>query len=516
MNAYWRVKVCGLILSGVAGLQLHAHAAATELQPSGQDDQPAIQAALDALPASGGTVILGSGVFVLSAPIEMPSDRPVTLRGQGDASVLVLDSGHVDRLRSRPMSDWDGVTVPGRHRPLLVLRGGPAIRIQDLAIGAAGTGILLAVDDPVVDYDRVDITGLRFEQVHTAIRTEGAVDVLIHHIAIRDCRVRHAHVGIALHNSRIARADLTGNTLQDLSFRGIMVGNNDAGEGFFRHNVTIADNVIRDIINETDAHVVGIQGYGVGFRVANNRIENVRTTGPRGQGIYVKVSYAHVVDNLLIDAGGRVGAIAFVGLRRESQRIRNPAHSSIIAGNIIRYENPSFPNPRGIDLRAQELLVSGNIVEGFTTGIVSRRGGHLTIVNNRLAHPASQAGPIAGITCYIATGAREIGEEQNWMVQGNELYAFHGGDQEVAGIVFRNHSAGGEVPPRMDQIVISGNLLTDFSSTTEAVGIRLTEESRGGGMARVRVRDNLIHEVPTAVVTDGPIEDMIIQGIDDE
>ena len=50
-----------------------------------------IQQAIDALGPEGGAVHIPAGRFVLSAPITLPTDRPVALLGEGAATVLVAD-----------------------------------------------------------------------------------------------------------------------------------------------------------------------------------------------------------------------------------------------------------------------------------------------------------------------------------------------------------------------------------------------------------------------------------------
>lgn len=66
----------------------------------GVADNVQIQAALDALPAAGGQVILSEGVFNITTGITLPTTKPFTLRGQGMRGTLlkVTSGANIDIL----------------------------------------------------------------------------------------------------------------------------------------------------------------------------------------------------------------------------------------------------------------------------------------------------------------------------------------------------------------------------------------------------------------------------------
>jgi hypothetical protein len=80
-------------LAGLPGATGAPGADAGTIVTSG--DCGAVQAAIDALPAGGGSVLLRPGVYVCTAPIVIDRDA-VTLRGSGPATVLRLGA-HVNR-----------------------------------------------------------------------------------------------------------------------------------------------------------------------------------------------------------------------------------------------------------------------------------------------------------------------------------------------------------------------------------------------------------------------------------
>jgi len=72
----------------------------------GIDDDEQIQEAIDALPASGGRVVLSEGYFICVADITIP--EAVTLEGQGYDTVLAFDG---DDIRNALTIDGDGVNI---------------------------------------------------------------------------------------------------------------------------------------------------------------------------------------------------------------------------------------------------------------------------------------------------------------------------------------------------------------------------------------------------------------------
>lgn len=478
-------------------------AAPDALAPDGYDHlaeaesaEQAIQSAIDALPEAGGTVVLSEGTFAIDEAIVLPNDRPVTVRGQGAATVIDAGDGGSNGFE---------------------LTGGPGATLRDMALRGMRHGVFIGATDPLVDHESVEIRHLRFEQMdRSALTASGGLDVLIERIVIADNHVRDAGRAFVLRNRRIQRADILNNRISDLTFRGIMVGTNTYSDEHYWRNITIAGNSIRDIINEGESHVMGVLGYGWNYHVAHNRIENVRTEGTRAEGIYLKVTHSNVTHNKLIDAGGSVGAIGLPGSPREADPPTSPqGYSNAVTNNVIQFHDPTVRNPRGIDLRQQELLVAGNIIEGFRGGIIARRGGHHVIANNRLSQPTPNATRyVFGISAQISTGSSRLGDEQNLIITGNEIYNFDTGEQSAYGLSIDNNRAA-DRPSRFDNMTITDNLFWNFNSDNNIAGIRLRERSdEPGGMTRLQIKNNLFENVGASIdgTDTGDIGELVIEG----
>jgi hypothetical protein len=65
------------------------------LSSTATDNGPAINAAIDALPAAGGTVTIPRGTYNFSTPIDLAGLRSVTLRGEGNAGGSLFGMGTV-------------------------------------------------------------------------------------------------------------------------------------------------------------------------------------------------------------------------------------------------------------------------------------------------------------------------------------------------------------------------------------------------------------------------------------
>lgn len=94
-----RLALAALSLSPIAVSPAGASAQAAGGPTLNARDYPSIQGAIDGLPASGGTVLVGAGVFDVREKIRLPSN--VELRGAGmQRTILVLADGVRDHLIS--------------------------------------------------------------------------------------------------------------------------------------------------------------------------------------------------------------------------------------------------------------------------------------------------------------------------------------------------------------------------------------------------------------------------------
>ena len=169
---------------------------------SATDDTAALQAAIDSAAdnLSGGTVVLGAGTFITTAPLDLKGG--VTLQGQGYGSsplaiqfdaggstiaycgtdYAVKVTGHSVSIRDVAIYDWP-YNMPG---------GGSCDQTQ-----AAG-GVLMEANSRGLESVSMDKVLLYFFMGGTALTLRGINEGGIAYASFRDLRVRHAKQGIHL------------------------------------------------------------------------------------------------------------------------------------------------------------------------------------------------------------------------------------------------------------------------------------------------------------------------------
>ena len=167
------------------------------------DDTAALQAAIDSAANNlgGGTVVLGRGTFITTAPLELKGG--VTLQGQGYGSsplavqfdagastiaycgtdYAVKITGHAASVRDVVIYDWP-YTMPGG--------GGSCDQTQ-----AAG-GVLMEADSVSLESVSMDKVLLYFFVGGTSLTLRGINNGEVAYASFNDLRVRHAKQGIHL------------------------------------------------------------------------------------------------------------------------------------------------------------------------------------------------------------------------------------------------------------------------------------------------------------------------------
>jgi Family of unknown function (DUF6519) len=384
-----------------------------EVGPGG--DFPTIQAAVDALPVSGGRISVRAGVY------------REEVRIAGKSNVVVAGCGPRARIESPPAASGEALVQ------VELGEAGHDVTLRDLAVRADGQ---LGVR--IVGGSRVELRGLAFRQTPgTANTLRSAVHTLgTGNVRISDCRVEMSRAfthHAALYLDAPAGAVVERNTVATFPARddravfawgGIHVAGGSRG-------VEIRDNVIRGgrghgvtlgsvVFRALDGTRLGLEGAGRG---QSNPAPPFSATGvlrpftfdPDGTGAreffpepQAAVDDLIVSDNRIEGAGGSGISSLALQVEHDERATRAPLcyrRTTFALTNAVIEGNRLVDNARqratsdgesvavgGIVLsEAARVTVRGNLVEGSgaaTTapvcGIGVARGEHVSVVGNRV------------------------------------------------------------------------------------------------------------------------------------
>lgn len=332
-----------------------------------------IQAAVDRLRDSGGTLCLHTGTYVLGAPVDVTGVRSLTIRGQGPATVLAASgSAFVFASAAAVLLEKLAIVSLGRGGSAVVLRTVAGARLSELALAVLGNADLRAA-------------GIGLQGICAGV-------------AIRD-------------NLIIAPDGIRAET---------------GAEGVPKAVITAALGVERNILWCRNQGIAfnGTVGHLYAHTIADNQLIGCRDRGIALGGVALPGAGVHIRDNALNVNGPGITA-GIDGLWIESNKIvatrqgqRAPTGSGItlLAGldkngsdqaQILANQLSGWPTA-GIDIRSpvQELVCKLNIVEGCGQGIVMNddaQAGAVSIENNHVTDTqATTAGDAPAITAGIA------------------------------------------------------------------------------------------------------------------
>ncbi|MDQ6524506.1 glycosyl hydrolase family 28-related protein [Nocardioides sp. LHD-245] len=294
------VAATGAVGAALAGAS-PAGAVTTEVTLTGSgDESAAIQAAIDALPAAGGVVLLPAGTYLVGTTIELRSR--VTLRGAGRSSTLLRDHAS---LGARPV-----ISVVGSAAEPLV-----DVVITDLGIrnGTASTGDYTDGKDGVV-VDRCDGFTLERCLVREIQGSDGITfkysrNILVQHCRFHRCNYSMLYVLVECEDIRILENefDTLTSTVSPNTYA-IGTGGDRKGEGrYWLRNLWIERNVVRNnpIWEGIDCH------GGENVFIQDNYVENckigVAVQNARGYVEEPVLRNVHVVGNVLLRGTGLPG-----------------------------------------------------------------------------------------------------------------------------------------------------------------------------------------------------------------
>jgi len=374
----------------------------------GTDDQVEIQAAIDALPASGGKVVLSEGTYNISDTITVASNN-ITLTGQGyEATKLFLVNA-----TNKPFFDIDATDI----------RIGRIYFDGNKANQTAGNGLI-----QIGVVERIVIDHCKFENAYLAGIVAGlTAGDYVNDITISFCLFISCNDPGYINNPAGAtaiasyRAKIIGCYSYDCKYL--------AGMGRTDHDVVIAGNHVRATSDN------GIDCYQVvGGIIANNIIESAGNSGitldssinfaiegntiknSTGDGIYVSNSSQYVlIEGNYCEGSGYCGILVY-----------DDSHYCLINNNII-YK----PDRWGIRIAgnvntktsSDHCIISNNIIIAASQLTDNARDGIA------LADDAN-FNLIQGNICRIGTEAKrpkygidiETADCDYNMIQGNDLY----------------------------------------------------------------------------------------------
>jgi len=317
-----------------------------------------LQAAVDRLRDTGGTICLHAGVYVLAEPLRLTGARSLTLRGQGPATMLVAPSSAI------VVSAALAVNIE-QMAVLSLGRGGSAIVLRTV-VGARLSNLVLAV--------------LAGETRPAAIALQGLC------------------AGVAIHDNLLIASE---GIRTETSTRG-----ND--EGVPQVALTAALRIEHNLLSCSSRGVSlgGTTAHLYLHRIAANQFLNCRDGGIALPGVALAGAAMQISDNALnVNGPGIVAGVdglwvqgnKLVATRRGT---RNPSGSAIVlqAGldpngsdqaQIVANQISGF-NAAGISILSpvRQLVCKLNIIEDCAQGIVMSEGaeaGAVAIENNQLA-----------------------------------------------------------------------------------------------------------------------------------
>jgi hypothetical protein len=406
-----------------------------------------IQAAIEQVKETGGTVCLGVGTYPLREPIRIVGARSLRVRGQGWATVLI-PSGNSEALE---IGSSLGVTVENLTVFGATVSGtAPSVRVRN-CIGARLLDCMAVnisfrdAQAPAISLDgyllasSIERCGL---VAHTGISGGSRDDGYLVTAGLRivDNWLPCTHRGVELTRLSVHMTEtrIAGNTVLRCRDYGVRADGGNLPMAAFNicgnvlsvegagivagvDEVRIADNdVHRSGARDSDGIVLG-RGLDPGgldhCQVLGNRIRGV---GGHGIAIRGRVNSGMIKHNVIADTGGG-GIVMEEGGEAGVLVIEN---NQLL--NVARTANTADAHPAAIRLvRVEELDVASNAVHGF-------------------ARSAPQAASRAGISTVAVTSAR---------VSGNSL----SGIGPSAGFV--GVTAGIEIVPPFSSATLSGDTL---------------------------------------------------------
>ncbi len=354
-----------------------------------------LQAALDAVPASGGTVHIPAGKYEIDRTVQiaLADKQHLFIVGEGRGTVLInadINGGDLLHITGREETWWPDLKITLRDLTL---------------VGNYDSGDALVVEYPNdTMIDGCFFFGHGGKAVY--LKSRGA------NVVVRDCWMRDCKRGVYAEN------------IHHLTFHGNQTRSRDEGQVQAEHVYLDANCREIRIVNNHLAygHAEGIILEGtVGHVIASNTIEGF-TEGIKAidcQAIVIDANYLRCPTGIYMTgkcrgfniSGNQIGNAA-TGALVVAKPADSGGHS--IVGNIVRRsysEGGGKDGHRGIDLGdTQRCVVSGNVIEGVTEGpaiAAGPGGGQHVITSNNISKCNGAGLAIEAKECLVANNLVE-------------------------------------------------------------------------------------------------------------
>ena len=323
--------------------------------------QLTIQAAVDRVRDSGGTVCLGAGQFQLKAPVLLNGARSVRIRGQGAATLVITPGGAFS------------------------INSGVALAIEDLAVLSVGNASAITVRSALgLTLQRLIVAVLGGNDGRSAaITLAGAIvgatirdNLLIAPVAVLANPVGADTAGVN------QRATFMLSALLRIEDNVMWCGRQAVSlAGLSAHLMAtrITGNEIFGC-QQGALELLGLAAPGASMQL---RANSLNVSGP---GITVGVDGLWITDNKLLALAQDVNkTLSGAGIRLRSGLDPNGANEcQLLSNQITGFEDAGIL----IESPVRELIVKLNIIERCGNGIVSQgdaKGANVSIENNHLA-----------------------------------------------------------------------------------------------------------------------------------
>lgn len=331
---------------------------------NGTNDNVEIQAAIDALPAGGGVVVLSDGTFTISSTINIAVNDTV-LEGQGYGVTIITGDGTLEKGFS--------VTASCYFKKLTLDNLGRAIE-ADHTVKADYLKIKYC------SFTNINVGTFRNIAVRSLDTDAGVTRLIISWCVLDDVGGR----GLSW-EAPFDWAWITNNFITNIgggpgggdSALAILFGNSTiALEDTWKHG-TFAYNYFENIDGAGAGDTNALLLYGREYSVIGNHIQSLTTGNPTGgdcEGINLKSRRGIIAYNTLIDGGLDQAAILIKGDIRTAP-IKVAGYAVICVHNQVFITANTVEFASGIAIDNEDVLCAYNLVEGVTDIGIRVEGG---------------------------------------------------------------------------------------------------------------------------------------------
>lgn len=456
-----------------------------------------LQAAVDRVRDTGGTVCLHPGTYALQEAVRVAGARSVSIRGQGPATLIVAPGAAFSVEASLAVAVEKLAVVSLGRAPAVALRTVAGVRLSELVVASVGSGdfrsAAISLSGVCAGVAIRDNFLLAPDGIRGETSREGSASVLLAAaLAIEDNVLWCQRTGVTLAGP-VAH-------LLDTRLRGnVLVGCRDGAVAAL--GIALPGASVRVQDNQLDVNGPGIACATDGTWIEGNKLAAGRQgeRAPSGAGITLApgldpngLDQAQVLSNQV--SGFEGAAIAVLAPAAElivKLNIAQDCGLGIVMGEEARSDSVSIENNHLRDLRGEPDR------NGIVAGIAVLRTGTATIAGNtvrRLAVEAARSPLIAGVLTMATLRARVSGNEIAEIAPAAEFAGLG------AGVMVRAPCERAEV--QHNQIVRDGGtaaegaqspwvaaMVEDQSMAAGTAGNNASMVSRTGSVTSVRFED---------------------------